>query len=94
MADIAAVSLLQERTARESRGVVQQLQGALNGRVLIEQAKGVISEQASIGVDAAVARLRAHAREQNLRLSDLADDIVEGRVDARELTSPVPRAVS
>lgn len=82
MADIAAIGLLQERTVRESRGVIAELQGALNSRVVIEQAKGMLAESAGIGVDAAFARLRGYARNHNRRLSDVAHDLIEGRLEA------------
>jgi transcriptional regulator with GAF, ATPase, and Fis domain len=88
MADIAAIALLQERTVRQAHGVVGQLQGALNSRVIIEQAKGVLAERAHIDVDAAFARLRAHARVYNLRLSDVARDLIDGRLDAASLSDP------
>ncbi|MHB8243500.1 MAG: ANTAR domain-containing protein [Solirubrobacteraceae bacterium] len=86
MADIAAVALLQERAVRETRGVVEQLQGALNSRVLIEQAKGVLAERAHVSVDTAFACVRAYSRAHNRRLSDVAREIVEHRLDARGLT--------
>jgi transcriptional regulator with GAF, ATPase, and Fis domain len=86
MADIAALSLLQERTLRESRGVVGQLQAALSSRVVIEQAKGVLAERAQIGVDAAFERLRGYARRENRRLSDVARDVIEGTLEPAALT--------
>ncbi len=49
MADIAAIALAQERAVRKSRGLVEQLQGALTSRVVIEQAKGVLAERTQIG---------------------------------------------
>jgi GAF domain-containing protein len=82
MADIAAIALLQERAVRESRDVVRQLQSALSSRVVIEQAKGVLAERTHIGVDAAFTRLRAHARDRNRRLSDVARELIDGRLDA------------
>lgn len=85
MADIAAIALLQERTVREAHGVVEQLQGALTSRVMIEQAKGVLAERAQIGVDAAFGRLRSYAREHNLRLSDVARELIDGNLDAAAL---------
>jgi GAF domain-containing protein len=81
MADIAAIALLQERALREARGVVEQLQGALSSRVVIEQAKGVLAERARTGVDAAFAQLRAQARRRNMRLSDVARELLEGDLD-------------
>jgi len=94
MADIAAIALLQERSVRESRGVVEQLQGALSSRVVIEQAKGVLAEHAHIGVDAAFARLRAHARGHNRRLSDVARELTDGVLDAAALAEPAQGASS
>jgi AmiR/NasT family two-component response regulator len=86
------VALLQERAARETRGVVQQLQSALNSRVLIEQAKGALAERAHVSVDAAFAAIRAYARDQNRRLSDVARDIVDGRIEASQLQPAPPTA--
>ncbi|HTD58604.1 MAG TPA: GAF and ANTAR domain-containing protein [Solirubrobacteraceae bacterium] len=88
MADIAAIALLHERSVREAHRVVEQLQDALSSRVMIEQAKGVLAERAHIGVDAAFALLRAHAREHNLRLSNVARDLIDGHLDATSLSSP------
>jgi len=85
MADIAAFALLQERAVRESHSVMTQLQGALSSRVVIEQAKGVLAERAQIGVEAAFARLRGHARDQNQRLSDVARQLIDGRLDPAAL---------
>jgi transcriptional regulator with GAF, ATPase, and Fis domain len=85
IADVAAVALLQERALRETRGVVAQLQGALNSRVLIEQAKGVLAERAHISVDEAFASVRGYARAHNRRLSDVARDVVDGRLSASDL---------
>jgi GAF domain-containing protein len=86
MADIAAIALLQERTVRESRGVIAGLQGALNSRVVIEQAKGMLAESAQIDVDEAFVRLRTHARDNNLKLSEVARDLIDARLDAAALT--------
>lgn len=81
MADIGAIALLQERTVREARTVVDQLQGALSSRVMIEQAKGMLGERAHISMDLAFRRLRAHARGHNQRLSDVAQELIDGRLD-------------
>lgn len=88
MADIAAIALLQERSVRESRGVVAQLQGALTSRVVIEQAKGVLAERAHVSVDTAFARLRTYAREHNRRLSDVARDVISGKLETAVFTTP------
>jgi GAF domain-containing protein len=89
MADIAAVALLHERSLRESRGRVDQLQGALSSRVVIEQAKGVLAERASISLDSAFGRLRAYARTNNRRLSEVAGELIDGHLEPAALTNPV-----
>ncbi len=89
MADIAAIAVLQERVLRESRGVVAQLQGALTSRVLIEQAKGILAEQAHTTVDVAFTRLREYSRVHNCRLVDVARDLIEGRLNAATIATPV-----
>ena len=55
----------------------EQLQNALNSRVIIEQAKGVLAERGSIGLDAAFDRLRGYSRHHNLKLSDVGRQIIE-----------------
>jgi GAF domain-containing protein len=87
MADLSAIALLHERAVRESRDVVLQLQGALTSRVVIEQAKGVLAERAHVGVDSAFAQLRAYARHHNRRLSDVARELIDGRLPATEFAS-------
>ena len=77
-ADLAAVSIVQHRASAEARRLNEQLSAALSSRVVIEQAKGVISERASINLAEAFARLRRYARSNNLRLTDVAQDAVNG----------------
>ncbi|WP_316245903.1 ANTAR domain-containing protein [Arthrobacter echini] len=62
LADVSTISILQERTIRESAVVNEQLQRALNSRILIEQAKGMLAYTADIDTAEAFQRLRAHAR--------------------------------
>ncbi len=82
-ADLAAISILQQRALDESRIVNEQLQHALTSRVVIEQAKGVIFERAGIDMPEAFNRLRAFARENNLRLTDVAQAAIDGTLDPR-----------
>src|SRR5205814_6484469 len=58
-ADIATIGLLQARTIRHREALVEQLQTALNTRILIEQAKGVLAERRHLGMDDAFTMLRA-----------------------------------
>jgi transcriptional regulator with GAF, ATPase, and Fis domain len=85
LADVATISLLQDRAVREARLVVGQLQVALNNRIIIEQAKGVLSERADVEMDAAFQLLRGHARNHNLLLADVAHAVIDGRLSAAEL---------
>ena len=93
MADIATISILQERTLREARVLAEQLQRALNSRVVIEQAKGVLAERAKINLDEAFDLLRTHARSHNLRLHDVATAAISSLLTVEELASPLkPRS--
>jgi GAF domain-containing protein len=76
LADMASIALLQERTIRRSEVLTEQLQGALNTRIVIEQAKGVLAQARGISVDEAFDLLRSFARSHNLRLSNLAHTVV------------------
>jgi len=78
-ADVATIALLQHRAVIEAHVLNEQLSGALNTRVVIEQAKGVVAERQGLDMDQAFATLRNHARSHNLRLTDVARDVIEGR---------------
>ncbi len=75
LADVATIAILQHRAASDAQVLNEQLSQALNTRILIEQAKGVVSERAGIDMEQAFARLRGHARNHNLRLADVADAV-------------------
>lgn len=77
-ADLAAVSITQHRVSAEARRLNEQLSAALSSRIVIEQAKGVLSERAGVGLAEAFARLRRYARNENLRLTDVAHAAVDG----------------
>jgi GAF domain-containing protein len=80
-ADLATLSIVQHRAATEAQRLNEQLSGALTSRVSIEQAKGVISERASVDPTEAFSRLRSYARNSNLRLTDVAEAAVGGTLD-------------
>jgi AmiR/NasT family two-component response regulator len=75
---VATISLLHERSMRHSDTLNEQLQTALNSRVIIEQAKGKLAERLGVDMDQAFSLLRDRARVSNRRLSDLARDFVDG----------------
>ncbi|MDT5025871.1 MAG: hypothetical protein QOE61_2297 [Micromonosporaceae bacterium] len=78
LADVASIGLLQQRAIRRRDVLTEQLQTALNSRVLIEQAKGVLAERLHLDVDEAFTVLRSGARRNNRRLSELAQAIIDG----------------
>jgi transcriptional regulator with GAF, ATPase, and Fis domain len=80
LADVATIGLLQERAIHHNDELVAQLEGALASRVVIEQAKGVLAEQGGLDMDAAFQVLRAHARNTNRRLAEVANDVVGRQV--------------
>ena len=73
--------MLQHRTAVAAEVVNEQLTGALNSRIVIEQAKGIIAERHRVDMEQAFARLRTHARNNNRRLGDVAREVVDGTLD-------------
>ncbi|WP_058047602.1 GAF and ANTAR domain-containing protein [Streptomyces roseifaciens] len=85
LADVATIAILQQRTIERGNVDKAQLQAALNSRVVIEQAKGVLAERWQIGPDEAFERLRGYARPRQLRLSELARQVVEGTLDTTVL---------
>jgi GAF domain-containing protein len=80
LADIATIGLLHERALRDQVVLAEQLQTALQSRILIEQAKGVLSAQRGTSVGEAFRLMRSHARRTGARLTGVAEAIV-----AREL---------
>jgi GAF domain-containing protein len=82
LADVATIAILQLRASRDAQVLTDQLQQALDSRVVIEQAKGMLAERAGIGLDAAFARLRGYARDQQRRLADVSAEVVNGTLSA------------
>ncbi len=92
LAHAATIAILQDGAARGARTTVGQFRHALNSRVTIEQAKGILSEREGITTDEAFARLRAAARKHHLKLSGLAASVVERSVPEVVLADLAPLA--
>jgi len=90
MADVATIGILHERAIHEAHLTVEQLQGALTSRVVIEQGKGVLAERGQISMDEAFKKLRDHARAHNRRLADVALDLIDGELAAATLLAARP----
>ena len=85
LADVATIGLLNERNLRRSETLNEQLQAALNSRVIIEQAKGKLAERLGLDVDDAFNVLRSCARRSNRGLSELARAFIEGAEEFPDL---------
>ena len=86
LADVSTIGILQERNIRETGVVREQLQHALESRVLVEQAKGVVSALGWIGVDEAFGLLRDYARQNNLSLRTVAERVTARTLDVLPAT--------
>ena len=83
LADVATIGILQERLVKEGNIIIEQLHFALDSRILIEQAKGMISHSLSIDVGEAFSVLRSHARTNNLTIRYVAEEISNRRLSVR-----------
>jgi len=81
LADVATVGLMQERAIAARDLLAEQLHGALNSRILLEQAKGVLAERTGLQMDEAFVLMRTHARTTRGRLSDIAAAVIAGHID-------------
>ena len=81
LADVATIGILHERAIRRHEVVTEQLQVALNSRIVIEQAKGVLAERLQVGIDTAFTMLRGYARDRNLKLAEVARAVAAGDLD-------------
>jgi len=78
LADVATISLLQSRAVHDNQVVAEQLEEALNSRIAIEQAKGILAARLDVSMDEAFSRLRRFARTGQSRLTDVAQQVIDG----------------
>lgn len=77
LTDVATVGVLRERSMRASQLVQQQLQRALDSRVVIEQAKGILAHTHDLTMDAAFSRIRTFARHERLSIAVVSQRLVD-----------------
>ncbi|HWL97211.1 MAG TPA: ANTAR domain-containing protein [Nocardioidaceae bacterium] len=82
MANSAAIAIIQYRLTEERRVLSEQLERALESRVMIEQAKGVLASGLQVSEDEAFRLLRQRARASRRLLTDVADEVRNGIPDA------------
>jgi len=87
LADLATIAILQDRATIDDRTLISQLRTALETRVLIEQAKGIVAQGAGLTMDEAFGHIRNQARNNNERLRDISAAIVSGALTPLHLTS-------
>lgn len=90
-ADVATIAILQHQTSINATTLNDQLSNALNSRIIIEQAKGMIRQALNCDMDEAFGRLRTHARNHNEGLTEVATLVVEGRIAPNALDTPKDR---
>jgi GAF domain-containing protein len=87
LTDTAAIALLQERAIRRGEVLSEQLQGALNSRIVIEQAKGAVAQALGLSIDAAFTVLRGYARRHNRKLTEVAHEVLDDPAQLRDLAN-------
>ena len=90
LAEAAAIAVLQQRALRRSAQTAEELQRALDSRVLIEQAKGALAARLGITPEEAFGLLRGFARRHNRLLAEVAGKTISGELPARELAAATP----
>jgi GAF domain-containing protein len=90
--NVATISILRVRALRHSKMVAEQLQTALNNRVSIEQAKGILAQRRHITIAEAFTLMRAYARHHNRLLSQIAHAVITQAPDIARLTMSPTRS--
>ncbi len=85
LAYVAAVAIVQDKVSADQAAVNEQLQVALNSRVVLEQAKGVLAQRGNLDMDRSFAALRRYARDHNLRLTDVASAVAGLELPAQQV---------
>jgi ANTAR domain len=88
LAKAAAIAISRQREHRDAERTARQLQGALDSRVVIEQAKGAVAARLGITPEAAFELLRGYARQASRPLAEVAGEAVRGELPVHRLVAP------
>jgi AmiR/NasT family two-component response regulator len=89
LADVATIGILQERLVREGNILTDQLHAALDSRIVIEQAKGMIAASQDLDMNEAFTVLRVHARSNSLTIRYVAEEISNRRLSAQRMSGEI-----
>ncbi len=92
-ADATAIAILQQRALHDSQLLATQLQAALDSRLLIERAKGMLAERAHLSIADAFVQIRGYARDHNRRLTAVCQSVLDGTLSVRQLAGSSTRSV-
>ena len=87
LADVATIAILVERSIRNTEMVTEQLRGALNSRIVIEQAKGMLAQIHGVTPDQGFEQLRSYCRSHSARVSEVAQALVNDPASVQDLTT-------
>lgn len=85
LSDVATISLLQARAAEEAESTTVHLQAALDSRILIEQAKGVVSKGLELDMGRAFGLLREYSRNHREKLTNVCRSVIDGKLHPSDL---------
>ncbi len=85
LANVATIGILHQRALVHQETIAEQVQSALNSRITIEQAKGVLAERLSLDMGAAFDLLQSYAREHHRGISDVALAVIRAELNVADL---------
>lgn len=91
LTDVATIGILQQRVITETNMLAEQLHRALDSRVLIEQAKGMVAHSLNVSMDDAFTALRNYSRERSVSLRSVAEGISDRTISV-SVIAPRPAA--
>jgi GAF domain-containing protein len=81
LADVASIGVLQQRSLTRALTLAEQLRLALDTRIAVEQAKGLVAEYAGVDMGVAFEAIRRFSRHHRLKLAVVAESLVARELD-------------